>query len=164
MLAHEARNPIQENKGFKPAKSRTNLDMGKEGDAYVTKGRRINTGGVCLDDGSNDADFGDFDFGYTPVTRDRDPLSFADVTIKVAKPKGTPDLIPLHREVERADSYGLGIRKEYDWVEKVAPVIAMDDELKSVFSEEDWEDIYAEQQALLKPYATAAASSSRTAG
>lgn len=49
-------------------------------------------------------------------------------------------------------------------MEKVTPVIAMDDELKSVFSEEDWEDIYAEQQALLKPYATAAASSSRTAG
>lgn len=139
--------------------------MGKEGDAYVTKGRKINTGGVCLDDGSNDADFGDFDFGYTAVTRDRDPMSLADVTIKVAKPKGTPVLNPLHRKRELTIMVGeLGIRKEYDWVEKVAPVIAMDDELKSVFSEEDWEDIYAEQQALLKPYATAAASSSRTAG
>ena len=58
----------------------------------------------------------------------------------------------------------VGIRKEYDWIEKVTPVIAMDDDLRSVFSEEDWEDIYAEQQALLKPYATAAASGSRTAG
>jgi hypothetical protein len=91
---------MQENKGFKPAKSRANLDVGKQGDAYITKGRKINTGDVCLDDGLNDADFGDFDFGYTPVTRDRDPMSFADVTIKVAKPKGTPGFIPLHRERE----------------------------------------------------------------
>ena len=74
--------------------------MSKEGNAYVRKGRRVATESVWVDDGSHDFDFEDSDFGYTSGTHNRDPISLADVTIKVAKPKGTPHLIPLDRGVE----------------------------------------------------------------
>ncbi|KAJ2921190.1 hypothetical protein H1R20_g15906, partial [Candolleomyces eurysporus] len=86
-------------------------------------------------------------FYLEPARRSTKPMvidSLADVKIKVAKPKG--------------------IRKEYDWVESVAPVLAIDDDLRSVFSEEEWVEIYEaeRQQIILKtPYATVA-SSSRT--
>jgi hypothetical protein len=68
--------------------------------------------------------------------------SLADVKIKVAKPKG--------------------VRKEYDWVESVEPVLVIDDDLRSVFSEEEWVEIYEaeRQQVSLKiPYSTIASSS-----
>ncbi|KAJ2921189.1 hypothetical protein H1R20_g8956, partial [Candolleomyces eurysporus] len=75
----------------------------------------------------------DIPYYLEPARRSTKPMvidSLADVKIKVAKPKG--------------------IRKEYDWVESVAPVLAIDDDLRSVFSEEEWVEIYeAERQQLL---------------
>ena len=65
-------------------------------------------------------------------------ISLGDVKTQIAKPKG--------------------IRKEYDWIDGVQPVIALDDDSDSVFSEEEWEDIYVEQQQLMRPYATVASS------
>lgn len=88
-----------------------------------------------------------FPFYLEPARRSNKPMvidSLADVKIKVAKPKG--------------------VRKEYEWVESVEPVLVIDDDLKSVFSEEEWVEIYEaeRQQVLLKtPYSTVA-SSSRT--
>ncbi|KAJ2915708.1 hypothetical protein MD484_g4706, partial [Candolleomyces efflorescens] len=72
--------------------------------------------------------------------------SLADVKIKVAKPKG--------------------IRREYDWIESVEPVLVIDDDLRSMFSEEEWVEIYeAERQqvSLKTPYSTVVASSSTIA-
>lgn len=65
-------------------------------------------------------------------------ISLADVKTHIAKPKG--------------------IRKEYEWVDEVKPVIALDDDqLESVFQEdEEWEDIYFGHQELRRPYAIAA--------
>lgn len=40
-------------------------------------------------------------------------------------------------------SNSVGVRKEYDWVESVKPVLVMDDwdELEDTFSEDGWEEI-----------------------
>ncbi|KAJ2915695.1 hypothetical protein MD484_g4722, partial [Candolleomyces efflorescens] len=50
-------------------------------------------------------------------------VSLADIKTRIAKPKG--------------------VRKEYDWVESVKPVLVMDDwdELEDAFSDDGWEEI-----------------------
>ncbi|KAJ2915687.1 hypothetical protein MD484_g4718, partial [Candolleomyces efflorescens] len=79
-----------------------------------------------------------------PAKRSNQPMviSLGDVKTHIAKPKG--------------------IRKEYDWVDGVQPVIALDDDTDSLSSEEElgeeWEDIYVDQQQLLRPYASVASS------
>ncbi|KAJ2923717.1 hypothetical protein H1R20_g13382, partial [Candolleomyces eurysporus] len=54
-----------------------------------------------------------------------------------------------------------GVRKEYDWVESVKPVLVMDDwdELEDTFSEDGWEEIdYGRQRSSgKKSYAAVAA-------
>ncbi|KAF6757928.1 hypothetical protein DFP72DRAFT_808274 [Ephemerocybe angulata] len=120
---------VQQHHGYKTQKIRGNVSNGREADAYINnRGRVAKMKEVCLDDGLEDYDY-PRDFGFNPGKRSEEPMtiSLADVKIRVAKPKG--------------------IRKEYDWVDSVRPVIAIDDDLKSVFSEDDWEELYAEQQA-----------------
>jgi hypothetical protein len=79
-----------------------------------------------------------------PAKRSNQPMviSLGDVKTHIAKPKG--------------------IRKEYDWIDGVQHVIALDDDSDSVSSEEElgeeWQDIYVEQQQLMRPYASVASS------
>lgn len=98
----------------------------------------IDTGMDLIHDLILDAEI-DLPFYLQPANRSNQPMviSLGDVKTHIAKPKG--------------------IRKEYDWVDRVQPVIALDDDLSvSEEEEEEWEDIYFEQQELMRPYATVA--------
>ncbi|KAJ2921188.1 hypothetical protein H1R20_g15904, partial [Candolleomyces eurysporus] len=100
----------------------------------------INTGMDLVHDLLIDAEI-DWLYCQEPAKRSNEPMviSLGDVKTHIAKPKG--------------------IRREYDWVDGVQPVIALDDDL-SVSSEEEeeeeWEDIYVEQQKLMRSYASVA--------
>ncbi|RXW15689.1 hypothetical protein EST38_g10162 [Candolleomyces aberdarensis] len=100
----------------------------------------IDTGMDLVHDLSIDAET-DWLYPLEPAKRSNRPMviSLEDVKIHIAKPKG--------------------IRKEYDWVDGVQPVIALDDDL-SVSSEEEeeeeWEDVYVEKQKLVPSYASVA--------
>jgi hypothetical protein len=79
-------------------------------------------------------------------SEERMVVSLADIKTRVAKPKGiirgasssTKFLVLTY-----CPSNSLGVRKEYDWVESVKPVLIMDDwdELEDTFSEDGWEEI-----------------------
>ena len=109
---------------------RNHASKGREPDVFVNRRGYLSLGGVCLDDGFEDAEL-DFALASpSQPTRSSSPMviSLADVKTTVAKPKG--------------------VRKEYDWVERINPVLVLDDDVRSAFDDDEWEEIQREQEEL----------------
>ncbi|RXW13858.1 hypothetical protein EST38_g11997 [Candolleomyces aberdarensis] len=90
-------------------------------------------------------------------------VSLADIKMRVAKPKGHGFSLLMTFLVLTYDP-SPGVRKEYDWVESVKPVLVMEDwdELEDTFSEDGWEEIdYGKQRSSGKLSYAAVASRGR---
>lgn len=132
----------------KPVRAR--LPLGKEGDVYLNKRRdTIFSKDICLSDGSEDFNESEFYESLNAApSRSNKPVTFSltDIPIRVTKPRGKQNKNWSHETSSLPTNSVLGIKKEYEVVDQVQRVIALDDDFPHDFeSGDEWEDIYASE-------------------
>ncbi|EAU83677.1 hypothetical protein CC1G_05581 [Coprinopsis cinerea okayama7 len=121
-------------------KTRSRIPLGREGDVCFVNRKLVLSRTLSLprdtSEEFNECEF--FESLSTSPSRRDEPITvnLADFPIRVMKAKG--------------------IKRDYEFVDKVQAVYALDDDAISMMSEEDWEEIFAETRVVStsarKPY------------
>ncbi|EAU83668.1 hypothetical protein CC1G_05572 [Coprinopsis cinerea okayama7 len=113
-----------------------------------TKPKKRTSAIPCLHNGTEDFDEQEFfeSLEESPSKREKtvDEVPLTDLPIRFSKPKGAHVYDVSFKGTVLMHGLVTGIKRDYEFVDKVQDVLVLDDEVLSVLSEEDWEEIFAE--------------------
>jgi hypothetical protein len=134
---------IQERRSS-PSVNRGKIQHGGESN-FVSKGRIVYSRSICVSDGSEDFDEADF-FDSLSYRQSRRSVPLVvpihQLHTKYVKPKGKLSNTPGETKTYSLDL--LGVKREYEFLESVQKVLALDDDddTGTTMSDDEWEPVY----------------------